>query len=269
MLNEEKTKDNDADTTNESEKQASEANSSTDNTKTQSDLEVGSSDNSSDGKPSGWSQNKDAAQNGTGSDDTDHTQESINIGSDNRQTDTDEIGKVAEAYTVWHLARAVKSHFESYGNYIGTEQRQTTAKKEEIAVRGRIQDDEYTIEIKNIGLERRGYDIRVSNTVLSDTSLSVSKIETGVVSTVEVKGSKSDSLTSFTMTKDEMKYGKTATDQYYVVRLQNVDPETKWPTASTAEVDRVWHGFTALKEDAMINPSSYRIEYWIFCDRFK
>lgn len=176
-----------------------------------------------------------------------------------RKIDPNKIGKIAESYIVRYLTDKVESYFESYGRHITTNS-QMDPKWERSVVQGSIQDEKYSIKIINVGQEKRGYDICISGVTLTDAHLAVSDIDTDAKSTVEVKGSTSYTPAGFTMTKNEKQYAEDTNNQYYLVRVRNIDPETE-QSASTAEIERVWQGFDALESDSKITPLSYNVKY--------
>ncbi|MFC7137645.1 hypothetical protein ACFQRB_16690 [Halobaculum litoreum] len=103
-------------------------------------------------------------------------------------TDSDKVGEVAEAYTVWKLSRVVKSYLDSHGKNTQVETLSTDRKKEKIILRGTIRDVEQQVEITNVGTERLGYDIHISGAVLGTAGISLSKLDPAEESTLRSKG---------------------------------------------------------------------------------
>ncbi|ELY39851.1 type III restriction protein res subunit [Natronorubrum tibetense GA33] len=170
--------------------------------------------------------------------------------------DRQEIGDCGEQFVFDELRRVVENYLQANGRF---EESIEDEENRRATIRGECDGEERLVEVFDVSTENRGYDILLEGAKIAGpaTDLTIAGLGQKHQSLVEVKASKGDEVSTFTLTSNEHATAVNRPDSYRVVRVHHA-------LSDNPHVYRVFDRVPTLTkriDDIEYRPDGVRIHY--------
>jgi len=132
--------------------------------------------------------------------------------------DKTEIGDEGEAFMIDELRKAVEEYFKTNGQLMESTEDE---KQGQAVIHGVCNDEQLTVKIVDESTKNIGYDLLLAGASieLSNGGITISELDSGTETLVEVKSTKTDYISQFTLTKNEYETALKNPEEYVIVRV--------------------------------------------------